>query len=210
MQLVELTDLRVFKLRGTNPQADIFRLTRNLAGGSVDQVAQSLIEFCRQFMPDTLIATRLEDLDIYRNPGLERMLLQVEDLAREAVSAPTLDLDALKGLNRDGLTVEHVMSQNPGDSFHVSHYGFSSNEDYEQRRHRLGNLLLLEGSINSACQNRTVEDKMSAPNLYQKSKLCAVQALSARHTGAGKRFDKVALGQRSSDLAKIVKDRWHL
>jgi len=210
LQLVELTDLRVFKLRGTNPQADMFRVTRTLAGSSVDQVAQSLLEFCRQFMPDTLIATRLVDLDIYRNPGLERMLLQVEELARVAVKVPALDLDALKDLNRDGLTVEHVMSQDPGDSFHVSHYGFSGNEDYEQRRHRFGNLLLLEGSINSACQNRTVEDKMSASNLYPKSKLCAVQALSARHAGAGKRFDKAALGQRSSELAQIVRDRWPL
>jgi hypothetical protein len=125
LQLVELADLRVFKLRGTNPQADIFRVTRTLADSSVDQIAQSLIEFCHRFMPDTLIATRLVDLDIYRNPGLERMLLQVEELARLAVKVPALDLDALKHLNRDGLTVEHVMSQDPGDSFHVSHYGFA-------------------------------------------------------------------------------------
>ncbi len=210
LQLIELTDLRVFKLRGTNPQADIFRITRALAGWSVDQVAQSLIEFCRQFMPDTLITTRLVDVEVYRNPGLERMLLQVEELARAEVKAPALDLVALKNLNRDGITVEHIMSQDPGDSFHVSHYGFTGNEDYEQNRHRLGNLMLLEGAINSACQNRTVEQKMSTPNLYPKSIFCAVQALAARHAGAEHRFDKVALQQRSLGLAKIVKDRWSL
>jgi Protein of unknown function DUF262/Protein of unknown function (DUF1524) len=210
LQLVELSDLRVFKLRGTNPQAHIFRVTRKLAGSSIDEITQSLIEFCGWFMPDNLIATQLTDLDIYRNPGLERMLLQIEEHARETIRAPALDLAALKDLTRHGLTVEHVMSQDPGDSFHVSHYGFSGNEDYEQRRHRFGNLLLLEGGINSACQNRTVEDKMSAPNLYPKSKLCAVQALSARHAGIGKRFDNAALDQRSSELAQIVTDRWPL
>jgi hypothetical protein len=210
LQLIELADLRVFKLRGTNPQADIFRLTRTLAGSSIEQVAQSLIEFCRQFMPDTQIATRLVDVNIYRNPGLERMLLQVEELARAAVKVPVLDLAALMELNRDGLTVEHVMSQDPGDSFHVSHYGFSGNEDYEQRRHRLGNLLLLEGTINGACQNRTVEEKMSASNLYPRSALYAVQAFAARHAGIGQKFDKAALGQRSLELEQIVKSRWPL
>ncbi|MHB8253871.1 MAG: HNH endonuclease family protein [Acidiferrobacter sp.] len=210
LQLVELTDLRVFKLRRSNPQADMFRITRALAVSSVDQVAQELIRFCRQLMPDTLIATRLVDAGIYNNPGLKRMLLQVEELARVAVNVPALALDALKDLNRDGLTVEHVLSQDPGDSFHVSHYEFSSNEDYEQNRHRLGNLLLLESRINSACRNRTVEDKMSASNLYPRSKLCAVQALSARHAGSGKRFGKATLGQRSLELAQIVMDRWHL
>ena len=210
LQLVELADLRVFKLRGTNPQADIFRMTRTLAGSSVDQVAQSLLDFCRQFMPDTLIANRLVDLDIYRNPGLERMLLRAEELARVDVKAPTLDLAALKELNRNGMTVEHIMSQDPGDSFHVSHYGFSANEDYAQHRHRFGNLLLLEGGINGACQNRTVEEKTSAPNLYPKSKLCAVQALAAGHAGSGMRFDQAALGNRSLELAQIVKDCWPL
>jgi hypothetical protein len=210
LKLIELADLRVFKLRGTNPQADIFRITRALTGSTVDQVAHNLIEFCRQFMPDTLIGTRLVDVDIYRNPGLERMLLQVEEVARAAIKEPPLDLDTLKNLNRKGLTVEHVMSQEPGDSFHISHYGFVKNEDYEQDRHRLGNLLLLEGSINSACQNRTVEDKMAAPNLYQTSALRAVQALAARHSSAKQRFDRTALEQRSSELSKIVRDQWPL
>lgn len=210
LQLVELADLRVFKLRGTNPQADIFRITRSLAGSTVDLIAQSLLEFCRNFMPDTLIATRLVDADIYRNPGLERMLLQVEELARKTVKAPALDLEALQCMHRDGLTVEHVMAQIPGDSFHESHYGFTDKEDFEQHVHRLGNLVLLEGSINGACQNRTAEEKMSATNLYPRSKLVAVQGLSARNSGPSKKFNKEALSKRSSELAQVVKDRWRL
>jgi hypothetical protein len=210
LQLVELTDLRVFKLRGTNPQADIFRITRGLAGSTVDQVTESLLEFCHQFMPDTLMASRLVDEDVYRNPGLERMLLEVEEQARAAVNAPALDLNFVMTLNRDGLTVEHVLSQDPNNSFHVSHYGFVGNEHYEQHRHRLGNLLFLEGSINSACQNRTVEDKLSAANLYQRSALCAVQALAANHAGPGQKFDQGALARRSSAVAQIVQQRWPL
>lgn len=210
LQIIELTDLRVFKLRGTNPQADIFRITRELARSSVDQVAADLLSFCQRFMPDALMESRLVDEELYRNPALPRMLLQEEDEARLAVSAGALDLPSLAALNRDGLTVEHILPQEPDNSFNVAGYGFSTNDDYAQFKHRFGNLVLLEGSINSACNNRTVEAKMSSANLYKASSLCAVQAVSASRAGAGKQFDRAFLLSRCKDLAAMVKRRWHI
>lgn len=208
LQLIELTDLRVFKLRGTNPQADIFRITRELARSSVDEVAADLLSFCQRFMPDALMESRLVDEEMYRNPALPRMLLQEEDEARLAVSAVPLDLPSLAALNGGGLTVEHILPQDPDNSFNVAGYGFASDDDYAQFKHRFGNLVLLEGSINSACNNRTVEAKMSAANLYKASSLCAVQAVSASCAGAGQKFDRAFLSIRSKSLAAMVKRRW--
>ena len=208
MQIVELTDLRVFKLRGTNPQADIFRITRDLKQHSIDWVINELQYFCDRFMPDALMASRLVDEDMYRNPALARMLLQEEATARIAVNEPELGFAELALLNKDGLTVEHILPQDPDNSFSITGYGFGSNEEYLQHKHRLGNLVLLEGSINSACNNRTVEAKMTTPNLYMASSLCAVKAVAAKCAGNSKRFDKPLLVARSKSLSDLMVMYW--
>lgn len=207
MEILELTDLRVFKLRGTNPQADIFRITRNLHQYPIDWVIHELQNFCDRFMPDTLMASRLVDEDMYRNPALPRMLLREEAMARVAVGEPDLELQELATLNQNGLTVEHILPQDPSNSFSINSYEFASNEEYLQHKHRLGNLVLLEGGINSAGNNRTVETKMTDPNLYMASSLCAVKAVAAQCAGNG-RFDKSLLVVRSRNLSRMMIDHW--
>ena len=209
MDIIEVTDLRIFKLRGTNPQADIFRITRELHQQSVDWVVKELQNFCRWGMPDASMASRLTDEDMYRNrtPELRRMLLEEEMTARGVVGIPELTLQELVSLNQEGLTVEHILPQDPDNSFSIGSYGFDDDEDYLMHKHRLGNLVLLEGSINSACNNRTVETKMTAPNLYLASSLCAVKSVAAACAGH-KRFDKTQLAQRSKTLSAAIVERW--
>jgi hypothetical protein len=146
VELLALVDLRVFKLRGTNPQADIFRITRELGSSTVESVARDLLAFCERFMPDQLMRSRLVDEDMYRNPAVQRLLLQIEQDDRAAVGEGPLDLAALVALVSDGLTVEHVLPQDPDNSFSVVGYGFPDATDYDLLKHRLGNLLLLEGT----------------------------------------------------------------
>lgn len=206
-EIIELTDLRVFKLRGTNPQADIFRITRDLHQHSVEWVIQELQSFCDWGMPDAMMASRLTDEDMYRNPALQRMLLEEEVAIRLAAGEPELDLTELVSLNQIGLTVEHILPQDPDNSFSIGSYGFESDEDYLQYKHRLGNLVLLEGGINSACNNRTVEAKMTLPNLYMASTLCSVRAIAADCAGS-KRFDRSRLVERSKRLSASIINRW--
>lgn len=209
-ELLALVDLRVFKLRGTNPQADIFRITRDLGRSNVEDVARDLLSFCERFMPDQLMQSRLVDEDIYRNPAVQRLLLQVEQEERTAVGDAPLNLDALVKLVSDGLTVEHVLPQDPDNSFNIRAYGFLDASDYELMKHRLGNLLLLEGDINSACNNRTVEAKVTVPNLYRASALCSVQGVAAKCAQPNVRFDRTMLNVRSTDIATRVAKRWSL
>nr|WP_315848149.1 DUF262 domain-containing HNH endonuclease family protein [uncultured Rhodoferax sp.] len=209
-ELLALVDLRVFKLRGTNPQADIFRITRELTSSTVESVAQALLSFCERFMPDPLMKSRLVDEDMYRNPAAQRLLLQLEQAERVTLGMGHLTLLEMVTLVSGGLTVEHVLPQDPDNSFSVTGYGFADTNDYELMKHRLGNLLLLEGPINSACNNRTVEAKVTAPNLYRASSLHSVRGLAAICAQANIRFDRGALAARSADIASQVAARWPL
>lgn len=210
LELLALVDLRVFKLRGTNPQADIFRITRDLGKSAVEDIARDLLSFCERFMPDQRMQSRLVDEDMYRNPAVQRVLLQIEQDRRVAVGENTLDLPALRLLVSDGLTVEHVLPQDPDNSFNVGTYGFVDTADYDLLKHRLGNLLLLEGNLNSACNNRTVEAKVTAPNLYRASTLGSVRGLAADCTQPNVRFDRNMLSSRSAVVAASVAKRWPL
>ena len=100
--LIEIVDLRVFKLRGTNPQADIARITRELPISTVNGVAAKLKEFCKAFMSDALTASRLVDDDMYRNVGLPRMLVEVDEDARRALHLDPLSIPDLVALNQIG------------------------------------------------------------------------------------------------------------
>lgn len=204
--LIELADLRVFKLRGTNPQADIFRITRELPLLTLDEVVADLQRFCQRFMPDALLTARVLVEDLYRNLGLPRMLLQEEELARALLNLPPLSVQQLADFTSTGLTVEHILPQEP--NFNVEAYGFDSKEAYELHKHRFGNLMLLEGSLNGTCSNRTVEDKMSAPNLYFASELKAVGALAARFARKAPGFQRTSIDDRSTVLAEVVMKRW--
>lgn len=207
MEIIELSDLRVFKLRGTNPQADVFRITRELHQHSIAWVIEELPHFCDWGMPDAMMASRLVDEDMYRNPALQRMLLQIEARSRATVGEPELSLQELAALNQDGLTVEHIFPQDPDNSFNIGSYGFVTDDDYLQYKHRIGNLVLLEGGINSACNNRPIEAKMTAPNLYMASSLSAVKAVAAASAG-NRRFDKSQLVERSQRLSTAMVECW--
>jgi hypothetical protein len=205
LQLIELVDLRVFKLRGTNPQVGIVNITQNSQRSSVDRVAADLIAFCRKFMPDGMMKARLVDEDIYQNPALYRMLLQYE------ITDVGIDIAKLVALRSKGnLTVEHILPKDPENVFDVRSYGFADRDDYLQHNHRLGNLVLLEASINSACQNKTIEIKTTQPDLYIKSDLNAVRSLAASYTQNEQRFNRKLLNRRSETLANLIQKYWFL
>lgn len=208
LEILEMVDLRVFKLKGTNPQADVFRITRALPKLALDHVILELQDFCRRFMPDALMNSRLVDEDLYRNPGISRMLLEEEEIARPVVNLPPLDVPQMVALNRIGLTVEHILPQEPGTSFNTAAYGFTDADEYQQHIHRIGNLVLLEAPLNSACNNQTVENKMTAPNLYISSTLSSVKELSAQFAGNTQRFQRQSLDARSKLLAGVMATHW--
>ncbi|MFZ4624778.1 MAG: DUF262 domain-containing protein [Rhodoferax sp.] len=207
-ELLELIDMRVFKFRD-NPQAGIFHITRGLAGNKVHDVAQDLLNFCGKWMSDTQLGSRLSDNEIYWNSGLNRMLLTIEDYERGLGKASPFTLSALVTMNKAVLTAEHILPQDPGNSFAVKPYGFKTQDDYIEHQNLLGNLILLEKSVNSACGNAPPTDKMIRPKMYPSSKMQAVTALRANYP-EGKIFSKSDLANRSSAIKKIIMSYWHI
>lgn len=82
LQMLEIADLRVFKLRGTNPQADILSLTRQATKKSFEEIATYLRWFVGKFMDDGLFESRISQENLYRNPGLLRIFCAVEEKQR--------------------------------------------------------------------------------------------------------------------------------
>lgn len=118
---------------------------------------------------------------------------------------PALSIADLVALAKVGLSVEHILPQEP--NFNLEAYGFANNDEYVQHLHRLGNLMLLEQPINSACNNSTVEQKITAQNLYHASSLCTVGVLAAKHAHQ-RSYQKDDVNIRSKALAELVATRW--
>jgi hypothetical protein len=208
LDLIEASDLRVFKVRGTNPQADVFKLTRALGTLNATAILTRLRAFCQEFMPDSQLRSRLQDEAIYKNPGVTRMLLELDDRARTAGGQAPLGLTDLVTLTHGQISVEHVLPQDADDSFDVTGHGFADREEYLRNIHCLGNLLLLERRLNSACGNHTVDAKVTLPNLYRDSGFASAVQFAAAHCAPESRFDRAAMQARGVRLAEMVIERW--
>ena len=148
LKLLETVEVRVYKLRGTNPIADMYWLSSDIAENdlSIDDIKGRLIDFCEKFMNDHVFRTYL-DADIYGNLAVKYILSEYSS------DNPSIDTYM-------GLTIEHIFSEEP--NYKPSSYGFD--EDYDYEKNRLGNLTLLEKDLNKG--NDPPKNKVS---VYLKS-----------------------------------------
>jgi hypothetical protein len=206
LEIIEVADLRVFKIRGTNPQADILWLARECGAKPAEDVASYLCWFIEKFMDDGLFRSRLTQEGLYRNPGLVRILYALEEHQRGVAGLAALTLNELAELAREGHTVEHVLPQET--SFGIRAYGFHTAEVYENNIHRLGNLTLLERRINSACNNQSVEIKTSDQNLYRASAYASTKAIAVTAANRTVAFNRDDINGRCEQQAAFCATRW--
>jgi hypothetical protein len=159
IKLLETIEVRVYKLRGTNPIADIYWLSSEIAENdlSIDDIKEYLIDFCEKFMNDHVFRTYLDN-DIYRNHAVKYILSEY--------SNDNPDIDTYMDL-----TVEHIFSEDP--NYDPSSYGFD--EDYNYEKNRLGNLTLLEQKLNKGIGNDPPKNKVQA---YLKSIILDTQNIA--------------------------------
>jgi hypothetical protein len=201
LELIEITDLRVYKIQGTNPQAGVAHLVRGIGKRDASEIADELMNICQRFMPSEKFRSRLNE-DMYSNAGTLRILLAVEEGFRKS----PYSIEDLASLIRDGITIEHIIPQSP--SFGIKAYGFHSEASYDENVHRIGNLLLLETKVNSACSNNSVEAKISTPTLYGRSGFQSVLVLAAEHAGKTPAYSRIAILDRSAEIANFAVDHW--
>lgn len=137
LPILETIEVRVYKLRGTNPIADMYWLSSHITENdlTIDEIRNHLINFSEKFVNNHVFGTYLDGA-IYGNGAVKYILSEY--------SNDNYDIATYKDFQ-----VEHVFSKEP--NYDATSYGFADDYDYE--KNRLGNLGLLEKSLNIGLGN---------------------------------------------------------
>ena len=197
LDLVELIDIRVYKTRGTDPKADI--------GGfvySIDTRKEADIEnWLRWFNGAWMLKEQFQSNlygNIYRNRALNHIFIcYCEHLRNKAFS-----IEELKKILSKVPSIEHILSQTP--KFSPRALGFRDLEDFITHEDTLGNLSLLERSINSSIQNKSAIDKVES---YGRSTFKITKKVGSEIDDK-KGFKKADIKTRTEELANFCMDIW--
>ncbi len=124
LPILETIEVRVYKLKGTNPIADMYWLSSHISENNLsdEEIKTHLINFGEKFVNNHVFRNYL-DGEIYGNGAVKYILSEF--------SNDNYDIDTYKDFQ-----VEHVFSKDP--NYDASFYGFA--EDYNYEKNRLGNL----------------------------------------------------------------------
>jgi uncharacterized protein with ParB-like and HNH nuclease domain len=145
LDLLEAIEVRVYKLRGTNPIADMYWLSSFVAEHELDinDIKGRLDYIGEKFVNNHVFSNYLDNA-IYGNGSVRYILSEY--------NGDSLTYEAYKDLQ-----VEHIFSKEP--NFDTMTYGFT--EDYDYEKNRFGNLGLLEQSLNKGLGNLPPINKVS-------------------------------------------------
>lgn len=145
LNILEAIEVRVYKLRGTNPIADVYWLSSYVAEKepSVDEIKAHLTNFSEKFVNNHVLGTYLDGA-LYGNGAVKYILSEY--------SKDSFDIDTYKSFQ-----IEHIFSKDP--NFDATSYGFADDYDYE--KNRIGNLGLLEQGLNGGLGNLPPINKVS-------------------------------------------------
>lgn len=137
LDLLEAIEVRVYKLRGTNPIADMYWLSSYVAENNpdVEDIKSRLIYIGQKFVNDHTFSNYLDNA-VAGNGSVRYILSEY--------NCEYLSYEEYKDLQ-----VEHIFSKEP--NFDVNVYGFT--DDYNYEKNRFGNLGLLEQSLNKGLGN---------------------------------------------------------
>jgi len=138
-------EVRVYKLKGTNPRVDIPTLCNRLSTENmpIEDIDEWLIWFRDKFMNDGSFKYDL-DRDIYGNKAVKYILLKHNNSFNSQNILTSLNI-------YNSLQIEHIFPHG-GEyyvGFDITSFKFEDMDDYEHTKDKLGNLLLLEQSLNA-------------------------------------------------------------
>lgn len=203
LKLIELADIRVYKIRGTDPAKDISLLAKDSAELGESEIKVKLVSFINNFMNNNEFKNRLEG-NIYGNRALRRIFIEFD----EHINGSLYDLDRLIAINKSIPTVEHIFPQE--EPFDFPSHGFESIDEYLNKIHNIGNLLLLEKTVNSSCKNRNPEIKISDAKFYEKSNFKAVIDFVSKMRTRDQSFNSDDILKRTTELSSFAMDTWKM
>jgi hypothetical protein len=195
--LIELIEVRVYKTRATDPKADIARLVYGIDNKDADDIENWLVWFNSRWMPKEEFQSNLSR-GIYGNRALNHVFVTY----CEHVNKKEYSISELKELVGKSPNIEHILSQTP--TFDPIAVGFTNKEDFIDFEHTIGNLTVLEKSLNSGIQNKNATDKAEG---YGKSLFTMTRMLGSE-IDTHKGFNKDSVLKRTQILVEYCMDRW--
>jgi uncharacterized protein with ParB-like and HNH nuclease domain len=187
--LLEAIEVRIYKLRGTNPIADIYWLSSYVTEREpdVDEIRSHLINFSEKFVNDHVLSTYLDGA-LASNGAVRYILLEY--------FSGVFDYKTYKEFQ-----IEHIFSKNP--NFDPADYGFA--EDYSYERDRIGNLALLEEGINKGLGNMPPINKVSG---YLTSKCTEIRNVAGEIQNGN--FSKTSVDSRRKKIIDFCIERFKI
>jgi len=189
LDLLEAVEVRVYKLRGTNPIADMYWLSSYVAEFEPDiyDIKGRLNYIGEKFVNNHVFSNYLDNA-IYGNGAVRYILSEY--------NGDNLTNEAYKDLQ-----VEHIFSKEP--NFDATAYGFT--EDYDYEKNRIGNLGLLEQSLNKGLGNLPPINKVSG---YLNSKITETRDLAGEIQKGN--FSKANVDNRRKKIVDFCIGRFKL
>lgn len=202
LKMIEIIDVRVFKVREYAGKKYVaqFSYALNSRGWTIQELEQYLSWFNSFEISNDRFRDHIAKRDYHQQTGLLRTLF-IDYCERK--NGQPYNINILKEIMATIPTIEHIFSQTP--IFEPMSYGFKDTDDFQNHKHLLGNLTLLEKPINSSIQNQNLVNKVAA---YHKSRFRITSELGTSIAIANNIFRKDDLIQRSEDLATDFSTRW--
>lgn len=186
---LEAIEVRVYKLRGTNPIADMYWLSSYVAEKTPtnDQIKAHVKDFSEKFVNNHVLGTYLDGA-LYGNGAVKYILSEFTG-------------DAFTVEQYKNFQIEHIFSKDP--NFDTKSYGFG--EDYDYEKNRIGNLGLLEQGLNGGSSNLPPINKVSG---YLQSKVTETRNLAGEIQKGN--YNKSNVDNRRQRIIEFCLERFKL
>ncbi len=197
LHLIDVLDMRIYKIKGTDPRADLYRnvIATIKMNPDRDKIKEGIREFINRFMSDESFSYHLKG-HLYQNKATKYILWEYEKYKNPEFN--DLDYELYTKCQK-----EHILPQAPGMKFPA--YGFKDEEDYFSTIHTLGNLCLLEEDLNVKCQNKGLQEKA---RYYQTSRIKTTRTLGFEIENRG--FTRENIEKRTDEIARFCLMHWKL
>lgn len=209
-----VVDMRVYKIRGTDPLKDIYYLAHDSFDLPAYEISNRLLNFAKKFMSDSSLLSALQNSYYYQRAGIPSILTELEiteikdSLYKNDKDMKEKIFSAMRDMVRRHQSVEHILPQTP--MFDVNTYGFDNEDDYNECIDKIGNLTLLTESENKSFSNISPDIKLCDGKYYKASFYQSTSKLAYDLCGYGRIFTKDELNNRTFRIAQFCVDKWPL